>query len=59
QELPEDSYPPLIQGGVVVPWSDRRKEAREFQQFLLSPEARAIFQSAGFGDVDVVAVPKP
>ncbi|MFM9114574.1 MAG: molybdate ABC transporter substrate-binding protein [Planctomycetota bacterium] len=59
QELPEDSYPPLIQGGVVVPWSDRREEAREFQQFLLSPEARAIFQSAGFGDVDVVAVPEP
>lgn len=55
QELPIDSYPPLIQGGVVVPWSKQREEAREFQQFLLSPEARVILQSAGFGDVDAAA----
>jgi molybdate transport system substrate-binding protein len=59
QELPVDSYPPLIQGGVVVPWSERQEDARKFQHFLLSPEARAILQSAGFGDVDSAAPPAP
>ena len=52
QELPLDSYPPLIQGGIVVPWSQQPLEAAEFQRFLTSETARAIFTAAGFGGVE-------
>ena len=47
-ELPLDSYPPLEQAAVVTRQAASKKRAREFVSFLVSPEARAIFERFGF-----------
>lgn len=47
-ELPLDSYPPLEQAAVVTKRAEGNKSAREFVSFLVSPEARAIFERFGF-----------
>jgi molybdate transport system substrate-binding protein len=38
--MPEDSYPPLLQGAVVIKQGPAVKEARQFLAFLLSPPIR-------------------
>ena len=35
--MPDDSYPPLLQGAVVIKQASGAKEAHEFLAFLLSP----------------------
>ena len=38
--MPEDSYPPLLQGAVVIKQSPEAKDAHQFLAFLLSPPIR-------------------
>ena len=38
--MPEDSYPPLLQGAVVIKQGPAVEEARQFLAFLLSPPIR-------------------
>ncbi len=46
--VPEDAYPPLAQGGVVLTHAQHRAEALAFQAFLRSPEGVAILGRYGF-----------
>ena len=39
-ELPEDSYPPILQGAVVLKHGPAADEAHQFLEFLLSPPIR-------------------
>jgi molybdate transport system substrate-binding protein len=38
--VPEDSYPPLLQGAVVIKNGPDAQEAHQFLDFLLSPPIR-------------------
>jgi molybdate transport system substrate-binding protein len=46
--IPEDAYPQLEQGGVVLKNSKQQAAAKTFCEFLQSPEARVIFKKYGF-----------
>jgi len=48
--VPQNSYPPIEQAGVVVKSSQHKPEARRFLEYLTSAEARSILHSFGFGD---------
>ena len=39
-EVPEDAYPPLLQGAVVIKQGPDAAEAHQFLDFLLSPPIR-------------------
>jgi molybdate transport system substrate-binding protein len=47
-EIPLDSHPRMIQGGVILKAVKNRKAADQFRAFLLSDEGRAIFKRFGF-----------
>lgn len=46
--IPEDAYPRLEQGGVILKNSQQIPAAKAFCEFLQSPEAKVIFQKYGF-----------
>ena len=46
--IPLDSYPPLIQSGVILRRARDRKEARQLAQFVMSDEGQAILRRFGF-----------
>jgi molybdate transport system substrate-binding protein len=46
--LPDDSYPAIIQAGVLLGTSSKQADAKRFIEFLLSMRAQAIFAQAGF-----------
>jgi molybdate transport system substrate-binding protein len=46
--LPEESYPPIEQAGVVVRSSKNKEQARRFLTFLTSPEGRVVLAECGF-----------
>ena len=46
--LPEDSYPPIEQAGVVLRSSKNKAQARRFLEFLVSPEGHLILANCGF-----------
>jgi molybdate transport system substrate-binding protein len=43
-----DLHPPILQGGLVLPWARDQDAAAAFVLFLLSDEGRTILQRAGF-----------
>jgi molybdate transport system substrate-binding protein len=47
--LPEDSYPPIEQAGVVLKSSQNKAQAKRFLDFVSSPEGQAIMHDFGFG----------
>jgi molybdate transport system substrate-binding protein len=47
--LPEDSYPPIEQAGVVLKSSPNKPQAKRFLEFLTSPQGQAIMHDFGFG----------
>jgi molybdate transport system substrate-binding protein len=47
--LPEDSYPPIEQAGVVLKSSQNKAQAKRFLDFVASPEGQAIMHDFGFG----------
>ena len=34
-DVPEDAYPPLTQGGLILPWAASREAAVQFRDYLL------------------------
>ena len=46
--VPEDSYPPLEQGAVIISRSKNKTMAAQFLNFLARPESQAIFHQFGF-----------
>ncbi len=47
--LPEESYPPIEQAGVVIKVSNNKEQAKRFLNFLTSAEGQAVLHSLGFG----------
>jgi molybdate transport system substrate-binding protein len=48
-EIPAREYPPLVQGGLVLPWASSRDAALRVRDYLLSVEGRRILEGAGLG----------
>jgi molybdate transport system substrate-binding protein len=46
--VPADSHPPIVQGGVVLRWTQDAALARAFRDFLVSVEGQAILRRFGF-----------
>ena len=46
--LPMDSYPRLIQGGVILSWVTDKAAAEEFRSFVTGEPGRAILKQHGF-----------
>jgi molybdate transport system substrate-binding protein len=46
--LPDDSYPPIEQAGIVVRSSKNKDQARSFLEFLVSTEGQRILKESGF-----------
>mgnify|MGYP001248757012 CR=1 FL=1 len=47
-EIPPDSYPPLEQGGVILPWAQHRKAAELLRRFILDEPGKDILRRFGF-----------
>ena len=48
-EIPEDAYPRLTQGGLILPWAVSREGAVGLRDYLLSDEGRQLLAARGFG----------
>ena len=48
-EIPETAHPPIVQGGLILPWAVSRDAAVKLRDFLTSDEGRRLFASSGFG----------
>jgi molybdate transport system substrate-binding protein len=48
-EVPAREYPPLVQGGLVLPWATSRDAALRVRDYLLSVEGRRILEGSGLG----------
>ena len=48
-DVPVDSYPPLLQGGLILRWARSRPAAVAVRDFLRSAEGRALLTRNGFG----------
>lgn len=48
-EVPTRDYPPLVQGGLVLPWAVSREAAAQVRDYLLSAEGRELLEAFGFG----------
>jgi molybdate transport system substrate-binding protein len=46
--IPQDTYPLLEQGGVILSWAADRAATRRFASYVTAPEGRAILKSYGF-----------
>lgn len=47
-EVPVRDYPPLLQAGLILPWTQSRAAAVRVRDFLLSAEGRSVLTSYGF-----------
>ena len=50
--LPTDSYPTLVQGGVILAWAKDRKACDQLRSFVTSEAGQAILQRHGFAQPD-------
>ncbi len=48
-EIPANAYPPLTQGGLILPWAASREGAARLRDYLLSDEGRQLLALHGFG----------
>jgi molybdate transport system substrate-binding protein len=48
-KFPDESYPPIIQGGIVLSWAKDARLADEFREFLLGGAGASILSRFGFG----------
>ena len=48
-DVPPNMHPPLVQGGLILPWALTRPAAERFRDFLLSDEGRDLLARFGFG----------
>jgi len=47
--VPDDAYPPIIQGGIVLSWASDAALAGAFREFLLGGAGASILTQFGFG----------
>ena len=47
-EVPADAYPPIEQGGVILPWARDRAAAEALRNFLLEDQGKEILHRYGF-----------
>jgi molybdate transport system substrate-binding protein len=47
-EVPENAYPRLTQGGLILPWAEDPAAAATLRDFLLGSEGRAVLKRFGF-----------
>jgi molybdate transport system substrate-binding protein len=47
-EVPENAYPRLTQGGLILPWTEDPAAAAALRDFLLGSEGRAVLKRFGF-----------
>jgi molybdate transport system substrate-binding protein len=47
-EVPQDMYPPLDQGAVIINASQKKDEAKQFLAYLKTPESVALMERYGF-----------
>ena len=47
-QLPTDSYPKLVQGGVILSWTKDRHACDELRLFVISPTGQTILRKYGF-----------
>jgi molybdate transport system substrate-binding protein len=55
-EIPQDLYPAIDQGAIVIKSSQKKDEAKQFLAFLKTPESVAIMQRYGFKLAEVMTV---
>jgi molybdate transport system substrate-binding protein len=55
-EVPQDLYPPIDQGAIVIKSSQKKNEAKQFLAFLKTPESVATMQRYGFKLPEVMSV---
>jgi molybdate transport system substrate-binding protein len=48
QDVPADLHPPLVQGGLILPWARSRAAAEQLRDFLLGADGRALLAAFGF-----------
>ena len=48
-EIAAATHPPLVQGGLILPWARSREAAMLVRDYLLGTEGRTLLQSYGFG----------
>lgn len=48
-DVPPDAYPPMRQGGLVLPWAASQDAAQAVRDFLTGSAGRAILSAHGFG----------
>jgi molybdate transport system substrate-binding protein len=49
RDVPSEMHPPLVQGGLILPWARSRGAAEQLRDFLLGTEGRELLASFGFG----------
>jgi molybdate transport system substrate-binding protein len=48
RDVPADMHPPLVQGGLILPWAVSRAAAEQLRDFLLAGEGRELLAAFGF-----------
>ena len=48
-DVPDKAYPPITQGGLILPWAISRDAAGRFRDYLLGDQGRQVLASHGFG----------
>jgi molybdate transport system substrate-binding protein len=48
-DVPADMHPPLVQVGLILPWTSSRAAAEQLRDFLLGNEGRELLTAFGFG----------
>lgn len=48
-EIPASAYPPIRQGGLILPWAVSRGAAEHLRDYLTGDEGRQLLASYGFG----------
>ena len=47
-EIPQDAYPKMEQGGIILSWTKEVRAARTFRDFVLGTRGREVFRRYGF-----------
>ena len=48
RDIPVDMHPPLVQGGLILPWAHSRVAAEQLRDYLLATEGRKLLAAFGF-----------
>lgn len=57
-KIPQEAYPRLEQGGIVLSWAKDKAAANLLRSFLLAPEGQAVLERYGFSPPGSESAPK-